>query len=594
MKKRFLCLLLALCIAITCTSCNNIFSKGSKESVSDKTNDYSEDYLYEMADEIFFGEISGNTLDLHFLIAHPENYDIEYFSPTFGTYYSEEFAVEADEQCDYYLKELESFKYDEFSSKGKLIYDMLMRFLTYAKKLNQYEHYYEALSPTSGFQSLLPVLLAEYQFYDKDDITDYILLLGDMPRYFSEIADYQRIKSKDGFFMSDKTADEIITQCQDFIKNPENNLLIECFDDKIDNFKNLTKDEATLLKEDNRDAVLDSVITAYEILIDVLTELKGTGTNDKGLSEYEKGKEYYELYAQYTTGSDKTMFQMKKALNNRMTYCSNQITGLIIKDNSIFDKMAAFQFPLNAPEEIIEYLKTAISEDFPALSSVGYTIKYVDESLKDYLNPAMYLIPPIDAYNQNFIYINTDPDEDNSTMFSTVAHEGFPGHLYQNIYFLNTKPERIQSLIGTNGYSEGWGLYTEIYSYALTDTEKNLVEALQLNSEYIYCLYALSDIGVHYDGWDLEKYIAFWAEQGIEDIAFDEMYQYTVTSPAAYLPYVIGYIEIMDLRTKAETALVDEYNIKTFHKFLLDSGPASFSILDKMMDEWIIEQRNAN
>lgn len=581
MRKKIISLLLLLFLIASCVSCSDLKQTSGKNSI------YTEEAFLSMSDEIYFNEITGSTLDLHFQIAHPEDYGIEYFEPTFGTY-NPEYDTDPDKSCDFYIKELKKYNSDSFSENGKLIYDILLDFLNSVKTLNKYEYFYESLSPTSGFQATLPLLLSEYQFYDKDDVTDYIKLLNDMPRYFDEIAEYQRKKSSEGFFMSDRTADETIEQCKAFIANPEDNLLIEYFDEKINGLRDLSKDEITLFKEENRDAVLNFVVPSYQKLIDVLTELKGTGTNDNGLAGYDKGKEYYEAYVKYRTGSSKSVKQMKKALENKLDDCIKQITRLTPRDSQILTNI---EYPAKDPNDIIEHLKTAISSDFPLLENAGYNIKYVHESLKDFLNPAMYIIPPIDEYAKNYIYINIVPEDADDSMFTTVAHESFPGHLYQNVYFMQSNPELIQTLISPTGYTEGWGLYTEIYSFAYAGFDEDVCKALQINSELIHCLYALADIGIHYDGWTLDEYKDFWLSIGLYDEGLDDFYQYIVTEPGVYLPYVIGYLEIMELRNKTETALGNNLDIKDFHKFLLEIGPAPFPIIEQRLSDWIKNQK---
>jgi len=585
MKKRIIIWMSLLCIIFTYTACSKVSNKSNDNPKNDDPDIYTESKLFELADEIFIEEVTTSTLDLHYKVAHPENYGIEHFEPTFGTYYTEDSTRESNELCDKYLDELGRYDYASLSDEGKLIYDIIDDFIRKIKVMNDYEFYYEPLAPSSGYQSTLPILLAEYQFYVKEDITDYIKLLNDMPRHFDEVIEHQRAKSESGFFMSDATADQIIEQCNVFIEDPEGNLLIECFDERVDAFAGLSDDEAASLKEDNRDAVLNAVIPSYKALIEALEGLKGSGTNEGGLANYDKGREYFELYVKYRTGSSKNISEIKKMLDDKMTASMNAMMGILIKDANILTKMERATFPSDDPREIIELLKGSITDDFPHLDDVNYTIKYVPDALKDFLNPAMYLISPIDAYHDNLIYINTAKESE--SFFTTMAHESYPGHLYQNVYFLSSNPRLIQTLIGTTGYSEGWGLYTEIYSYAYAGFEENLARLFQYNAEYTYCLYALSDIGIHYDNWTVDKYMEFWAGYGVEDEGMREFYQYMVTEPGVYLPYVVGYLEFMDARETASNKLGSKFDLKEFHQFLLDVGPVPFDILGKKMEEWM-------
>lgn len=88
--------------------------------------------------------------------------------------------------------------------------------------------------------------------------------------------------------------------------------------------------------------------------------------------------------------------------------------------------------------------------------------------MEDYLSPAFYLTPPLDTGTPNVIYINRSGRHSGPELVSTLAHEGFPGHLYQTTSFASCQPEDIRYLISCGGYVEGWATYVEscLPSYA--------------------------------------------------------------------------------------------------------------------------------
>ena len=75
------------------------------------------------------------------------------------------------------------------------------------------------------------------------------------------------------------------------------------------------------------------------------------------------------------------------------------------------------------------------------------------------------MIPPIDNSGENVIYINPGHISDDLTLFTTLAHEGYPGHLYQTVYYSATKHPPIRDLLSFGGYTEGWATYCEMLSY---------------------------------------------------------------------------------------------------------------------------------
>lgn len=536
----------------------------------------------EFANDLFLDQVTTDTISLHYTLSEPENFGIQPFEPTLGDYGAEQMKedIAASER---YLETLKSYDYTALTEEEKLIYDSLKPSLESDLAMKDYIYLQESLGPTTGLQAQLPILLAEYAFNEKQDIDDYIGILEDLKRYFNQIATFEQEKSKRGYFMSDETVDAIIEQCNAFISNPEQNLLINCFVEKINAMDDLTLDEKTLYEERNRDAVLNSVIPAYQLLIDTLTSLKGTGKDTQGLCGYDGGKEYYELLAQAQTGSSKTVKEMKKSLNAEYLACMTTMATIQTKNPGILDDYENLKFPYTDPTEIMEYLKTAVRNDFPLLEDVNYNVKYVHESLRDYLSPAMYLIPPIDDLNHNNIYINNKPEYDLEQIFPTIAHEGYPGHLYQNVYFRKSNPQPIRSFLSPTGYEEGWATYVESYSYELAKLEDDMAAMLSANTIASHCLYSLTDIGVNYEGWSLEDTVSFWSPLGIGRDAAEEIYLTMAAEPCVYLPYAIGCIEFMELRNEAEDILGDQFTLKAFHTFLMELGPAPFDVVESRM-----------
>lgn len=580
-KKSLLSCLLVFCMVLSLSGCAK--NASGDDSAAGESFD-------EFIDRIYRDEVSCDTLTLHYCLTNPEAYGIVMDEITMGSFSQQEITDSLPE-LDALIEQFKSYDYDSLSEENKLIYDTLDFVLSKTRALNEYEYYSEPLGPTTGLQAQLPVLLAEYTIYTKEDIDTYLELLNCTLEYFQDVAQYEREKSEAGCFMIDDVADEIIAQCENFIANPEENLLIEHFDNIVDNFDGLSTDEIVLYKERNREAVLNSVIPAYELLISTLTELKGTAVNQKGVCGFEDGKTYFELLVQSTTGSSMTIKEIQKELESTVNTAMIRMSAAQLADPTIFDRYLNVTYPEGTPVENLEYLKEAITEDFPALETVDYTVQYLHESLQEYLSPAMYLIPPFDDRNNNRIFINPNPDYAESSLFTTLAHEGYPGHLYQNVYFLSTDPHPLRHILRSTGYTEGWGTYAELYAYELAGLDTTLATFLQDNQAAILCLYGLSEIGIHYTGWDKDDTIAFWGTYGIAADIAAEIYLDLVAEPASYLPYCLGYVEFMNLREEAEDTLDDDFSILAFHTFLLDIGPAPFEVIADRMETWMETQK---
>lgn len=545
----------------------------------------------ELSAEIFKEEVCDNSIILNYTIKDISNYDLEKIEPCLGNYSLEEM------QSDILASEnrialLETFDYSKLTEEQQLIYDILYH--TYKQNLSaaDYLEYQEVLSPMTGIQAQLPIYFAEYNLRNKEDVETYIQLLNQVPEYFRQMVAFEKIKSEKGLFMSDDTADAIIEQCKEFIKTPENNYLIGIFAKRLQKVEGLSKEELSSFESANKKAVLESVVPAYQILIDGLTELKGTGTNDSGLCHFKNGKKYYTYLLQTTTGLDDSPEDMIKLLDTKIKEYSKSMADIMAKDSKVYDKAKNVSYTYQKPDQILEHIKTEMANDFtPLEKEISYEIKDVDKSLEDHLSQAFYLVPAIDGYQENSIYINKDSHYDQSRIFTTMGHEGYPGHLYQNCYFLSQNPAPVRSVISVGGYTEGWGTYAEIYSYDYAGLEKNVAELLKVNTLLTLCLYAKADIMVNYSGWSQKELANYLEDYGFSKTNSKKIFDIMVQEPCEYPKYTMGYLEIMGLREKAEKELGEKFTLRAYHDFFLSIGQAPFIVVEDRFNDWIKEQK---
>jgi uncharacterized protein (DUF885 family) len=448
------------------------------------------------------------------------------------------------------------------------------------------------LTPTTGINTQLPVLLAEYHFFEKADLEDYIGVLKSVPAYFDELTAFEREKADRGLFMPDRTADHVIKQCEDFAKSPEDNLLLAAFEENIAEIEWLSEEEKADYKEANRDGVLNYVVPAYKKLAQDLRALKGTGVAAGGLARYPNGREYYAELLKDEVGFSLTPEEAEELLLEKYDEYWDEIWAIVSDNEEIWDELDALQYPENEPDAILKYLQTAIADEFPDLGPVQYAVKKVDASLEDSSSPAFYLTPPIDDMDNNVIYINEAAvANDAADIFTILAHEGFPGHLYQTNYFMKSDPAPVRNLLPYTGYSEGWATYVEMQSFQLAGFSEDLAAIEKRDSAMMLILYEYIDIGVNYYGWDMEQTGAALEEFGYPASAAEVMFDAVADEPAMYAPYTFGFLAFEAMREKAEAALGKRFDAKEFHQFILETGPADFDLLNEYEDAWIAEKK---
>lgn len=532
--------------------------------------------------QVFRSELSANTLDLHYTLANPAAYDLDDLPVVLGngSLQSKEQSLAA---CENYLSALRGFNRAELNQTQQLTYDLLLDYLETECSSASLLLYDEPLSPSLGVQSQLPILLAEYSFRTKGDIEDYLTLLTQMPDYFDSILSFEQQKSAAGLFMSDTCADAVILQCRDFIADPSSNYLITTFREKIKTISNLTADEKIAYCDRCEKSVLTYVIPAYETLISGLQSLSSSGKNDIGLAGLPKGKEYYQYLVRSSVGDSRPIEEIEEAVKQQMTTDFADAQKLIAdrSPNLPSDASAASSSVLSGanPAEMLLHLRSSIGMDFPQAPSVSCAVRQVPPALQEYLSPAFYLTPAIDAYTDNVIYINPHSASSGLELYTTLAHEGYPGHLYQSVFFQSQSPDPLRSLLGCGGYTEGWATYVEMYAYNLWDGDDTAAALAQKNRAFTLGIASLLDIGIHYHGYSRSEVSSFLTQLGFSADTAQALYDSILQSPANYLKYYVGWLNFEALRADAQAQMGDAFSLIDFHESILRIGPAPFSIL---------------
>lgn len=539
-------------------------------------------------EDFFRTEVTANTINLHFTLSNPQNYGIEKTPITLGSL-TEASINESHASLENTLAVLDSFCYDNLSAKQKLDYDVLSDYLQMTYSVSDLTLYDEILRPSTGIQAQLPVLYEEYRFYNKTDIENYLSLIALTDSYFAQIIEFEKKKANAGLFMSDYACDTIIAQCETFISNPEEHYLILTFNNKLAQMPDLTEEERNAYQEQNKSVVTEHVLPAYKNLISALTELLGSGKNDLGLCYFPDGKEYYKYLVYHSTGSSKSIKEIQEMIEKKRSSDLATSTALTLKDSNLTNQCNEVKLDGRDSIATLHILQSEMLAHFPAAPDTEYTVSYIDACMEDYMAPAFYITAPIDDYAKNSIFINTSTDATTMRYFTTLAHEGFPGHLYQTVMSYEAGLSPARSVLNFPGYVEGWATYVEMLSYHYAGLDEKVATLMELNQSALLSLYATTDLGIHYEGWTFSDMLAFWDDYGISDKkTLREIYQLIIEEPAHYLKYYVGYLEFLELKEKAKKTYGSNYNDISFHQAILDIGPAPFAIVEKYLDDYYI------
>lgn len=525
---------------------------------------------------LFQTEVSANTISLHYTLRSPSDYGIADIPATYGSLSSDPVAAKASVRN--VLSSLQEFDPGTLSSENALTFKILDTYLENASTGTDYLLYQEPLGPVSGIHTQLPVLLSEYSFYDTQDVETYLALLKETPSYFDSVIRFEQKKAASGLFMPDYQADSILDTCQSFIDMGKENYLVSTFNERIASLNLLPENKKDSFRKENMELVTEEIYPAYQNLITAIKSLKGKGTNEQGLSHFPYGKKYYEYLVRQTTGCNESISRLRLMTRAQILEDLNAMQKVLFPADAALTQASVLE--QTPPDSMLDDLRSKITDTFPEIPDVDFQVKYVPESMQDYLSPAFYMIPAIDNLTENVIYINNGQTASGLNLYTTLAHEGYPGHLYQTVYFSASEPDPIRSILDFGGYVEGWATYAEMMSYYLAPLSKTEASLLQKNSSVILGLYALADMGIHYDGWSVTDTVRFFSDYGINDAnAVQSVYELIIGSPANYLKYYIGYLKFYELKKEMADALGNQFSQKEFHRAVLDVGPAPFEIV---------------
>ena len=618
-----LIIFLILSIAFTLSQISDNRTYYRKQLLNDISTEQS---FSDFENSLFKYEITSDSITSAYLLKAPEKYSIPQLKPlltdfSYIDYDNNYKRGKSKNIIDNLSDKLVSFDVNKLNLNDRITYELIDKHLTLNRAFCDYPYYESLLGPTTGAASSLPVTLSEFPLNSINDIETYLGILKQIPKYFENVMKYEDKRIATGmptpFFILNKADDEL-TRFIKSLKN-DNNCFVTTFYERTKSTTNLKQNDRNKYISMNKYYINQYIVPAYIKLQKYISNRAKLSTvnidnnqnsqnkyldssqsvnfktiPDKntsyGLSAFNGGKDYYEIVVQNATGSYRTISEMIAITDSVLSNTLSEVLKIATTDTDAY--MYYCNHPLetdfHSPEGILEALSLMIRDDYPALTTpYAYKIKTVPDSIKTMVSPAYYMIPPIDDYENNTIYVNPlYTSDENGNLFTTLAHEGFPGHLYQTLYFYSTSPSPIRHIIDYPGYVEGWATYVELNSFSFIKYkkyEKSLPILYRSDSVINLALSSRIDMGVNYEGWTLNDTCKYFEDLGFSSYYASEIYSYVVEAPGNYLSYFIGYLEIEQLKQDYKKLKQDNYSEKEFHKALLDIGPGDFETIRKYL-----------
>lgn len=576
-KKIFLSFLITLFFTFTLSSCSFINQESDPSTFDDYTN------------SLLLPLIGEDEFTIHFLFKNPENYGLTESGnislPTPSTT-----GALSKILINMIFGNINTYDYEKLNFDQQMTYNVLTDLVDSINNKTTEMSYLDSnyLGSYLGYQAQLPLLLQEYKFYNYNDILNYFKFFEIIPETFEAYVDFEFEKAEKGYGMPDFVIDKVVNQCTEFINNIEEHFLIKTFISRTDGIDTLNLNSQQLY-DINYENVTGPMLEGYQYVKDNLPKLYGKATNNLGLAHYDIGKEYYTYLFQNETGYDIEMDEAIKYIDDKLTENYLQLQQIIHDTPNIQEIVKNYSLMTITPEEQIELYKDMLYKDFPVPNDLpNINIKYIDESMENHFSPAAYLSSPIDYLDEQYIFLNNAKiDGDYNYLYSTLAHEAIPGHLYQDYYFKSQDVNILRKILKNKGYSEGWATYAEMYS--LSSRNHIVAEYLLNENEFLGALQCRLDMGIHYEGWDvddvltfLNKYLTGYTEENAKAIL-----EQIVEIPTNPQIYYFTYFKILDMRESVEETLGLLYTEKIFHKLILDCGPVPLKYVEVVVEEYI-------
>ena len=526
---------------------------------------------------------------LHMFMDDPAHYGVDPKSVnmTLGDF-TEEDTEQTTKEAAVYLERLNAIDREQLPQEKQFSYDVLQDILAnFAKDTSEFAYQYEPLTEYTGVHSNMPLSFALFELKNKTDIEDYLTLLADMPRYMGQILAYEQKRAEMGIFMTESALDAILEDCKLIIDSKENSFLYVTFDDAIDQLTDLTPEQAQAYKDRNASLIQNEYVNSYQTLYDGLKALrKDCRSYEKAATYSDLEKRYFESRMQEEGGNSLSVEETLELLKNELAYLLYDIVSIQSSNPKIYDQ--TIQLTSGNMQTDLDYLQSIISPILPKLPEHNLTLSDVPEELQTQFSPAAYVVPSMDDWKDNTIFINTSVKD--PTLLLTLAHEGYPGHMYQYLY-QRSKDDLglMQRAANFGGYAEGWAQFAEFLTtqyqtkydqeYVRFQFENNIMSSSILTS--------VISIMVNYYGYTQDALENYLNALGLKGEQFAPVYyKLAVDQPYYSFEYGIGYAQLAKLYRDESSDLGDSFEMSEFLKTYLDLGPGNFDLIREQMDVW--------
>lgn len=545
----------------------------------------------------------------------------EDFTPAYYTYTKFDADYKEAVYNDYhgYLLELEEFADDRLSIAQKASYDCMYEMLYMTSKFYAPDSKCNDFMDTTyidqfgGYVANFADTCTGYIFRTEQDVKDIISYIKSTDEAFASYLNFAKDKTEAGYPYTDYT----LTEMQGYLDSIEEAgteyYLYTYFKNTLDAVTFLDDAKKTQYYQEISDALTNDFLPGVKALNDGLDVYYGTNTSTEltyYMSYGEAGKEAYELALEdllgyYDMNIEDYIDYLDTMINKYSTLMNKTIARINMLPQASYSSFSRYlngqsMTGLKTPEEMLEYLKEFAKTIVPELKTTpNIAFSYMDDTVASITNTvAYYTKSPVDSFDFERITLNpVHCTSDYNDTLSTIAHEGYPGHLYEYVFAKELGLNKVATIMTNTGHGEGWATYvqTQLYDYvaktlgknSTTNAIYNYCEYAKYNQLISYPLYARIDVAVNYQGWNLAQVANYMNQLGFNGDAASEISLLLAEIPTQYASYGFGQLKMVELHDNAREALGEYYDEIEFNAYILSQGWCGLEKLEKLANQYV-------
>ena len=402
----------------------------------------------------------------------------------------------------------------------------------------------------------------------------------------------------------------VISDIENLLNAGLDNAVLEDFRGKIDKAE-LGADIAGLSVAADQ-AWMESAKPAYQRLLAEMQRQQAIAPKDDGIWRLPDGAGYYKaLLANYTT-TDLTADEIHNIGLREVDRIHNEMRAIMKQVGFTGTLQEFFEYTRNDPRFYydtreayladvaakMDAMEAKLPEYFGVLPTDALVVKPVEAFREKSAGKAFYQDPAPDGSRPGTYYVNLYNlrDMSKNELEALAYHEGLPGHHLQlSIQTQLGDVPPFRRFGGVTAYTEGWGLYSEELGKDMGFYKDPYSDFGRLGMELWRACRLVVDTGIHHKRWSREQAIQYLTDNTPNppgDVR--KAIERYIVFPGQATAYMIGKLKIMELRSKAQAELGDDFDYRGFHDAVLTAGPVPLDILQENVDAWIAARKTAH